>query len=231
MNIINKVGLEAEFFLKDKNNALVFPARFDFDYDDYIILGEFRSDPGETREETIGNFIKSLCKVRRKAKENKLSLSFGYEEITPQFKARILKEMGTKEIQNTHNIHKIDLLEYSDDVVEFGKIIKSRISAGLHVHFSREVLFSRKIDDKEVTDKLFLLTETQKRRIIQKMDSIILPKHKLNTVLKYRQPGFYENKSWGFEYRSLPMYDGFVSLENLEGLVDFSFNCLESLSK
>jgi hypothetical protein len=86
MNIINKIGLEVEFFLCNKKDGkLVYPSDYGFETDDFIILGEFRCEPGNTREEVIGNYYKELSKVLLQAEEVKLIVNFGYKIITPEF--------------------------------------------------------------------------------------------------------------------------------------------------
>jgi hypothetical protein len=63
------------------------------------------------------------------------------------------------------------------------------------------------------------------------MDNNMLHKHNLGVNLKYRNKGFYEDKPYGFEYRSLPMYDEFTKLWQLMRLVDYSFKLLEDLDE
>ena len=50
-----------------------------------------------------------------------------------------------------------------------------------------------------------------------------------NRTLKYRNPGFYEKKSWGFEYRSLPANDDTLSLGKLRFIVETAFDLLNNL--
>jgi hypothetical protein len=236
MKIVNRVGLEVEFFVL-KNNLLVYPDKYGFCSDDFIIIGEFRCDPGKTREETIANFYKEFTKVRRIAKEKGVDLTYGYREITPQFRAEVLKKMGNKEIADTRNIYDTNILELSDDVIVDGKITSCKISTGLHVHFSRHVECESKIyegrkHDREriVTDKLSIITPSQRKSIIRGMDVRVLPTYNLGVQLKYRNQGFYEEKPWGFEYRSLPSCDKILELFELENVVDHAFLFLEQLA-
>lgn len=236
MKIVNQVGLEAEFILRDEKGKIRYPAKHGFGHDDFFILGEFRADPGRTREETVGNFMKALSGVIYKAQAKKLVVDFsGSWEIQPEFKAEILRKMASKQIAECKNIYGTDILKFSDDVVEDGKIKVCRISAGLHVHFSRWVFheYEKSVGDKKstVSEWLSILTPSQRRSIIVNMDNNILPHYDLGIPLKYRQKGFYEEKSWGFEYRSLPMVHDFTSIDKVMELVDFSFSQLEKLSK
>jgi len=237
MNKVNKVGLEAEFFLHNHKKELVYPEDYGFDCDDFVILGEFRAEPGNTREDTIANFIKELVKVRREAKENRLTLSYGYEEITPQFKSSIMKRIGSKNIQDTKNIYGTDILTCSDDVLENGKVISTKLSAGLHVHFSKEVCFERDIHQviegvnvkTTIKESQYLLTMQQIKGIVKAMDVRVYPNFTLPVELKYRQKGFYELKPYGFEYRSLPMIKDFEEISALENIVNTAFTMLEGL--
>lgn len=234
MDIRNKIGLEAEFFLRDRKNELVYPQDFGFEADEFLILGEFRASAGFTRHETIGNFIAALLQVTDKAKSKGLTVDFsGMVEITPEKKAEIIRKVGAKYVPPCQNVYKTDILGFSDDVVgENGRITVSRLSAGLHVHFSRRVYHTYFNEEKRtVTSDMNLLTDSQIKRIVRTMDKEILPPYAAEVPLKYRQPGFYEKKPWGFEYRSLPMVVSFTDSYILQGIVDFAFSQLEKLER
>jgi hypothetical protein len=134
--IKNQIGLEAEYLLR-KDGELVFPCDYGFDFDDFLILGEFRAKPGKTVAETIANFFLEYYTVLERAKEKGLTVDIkGWAEITPKFYSEILKKMGSKQINESQNIYGTDILECSDSLVEDGKIVKQYLSTGLHVHFS-----------------------------------------------------------------------------------------------
>jgi len=232
MNIVNKIGLEAEFFVL-KKGVLAYPRKLGFQVDNFLLLGEMRAKPGKTREETIGFFFDELARNLLIAKKQKVEIIFpGYVEISPELKAETLRAMGTKEIAETKNIYRTDILHLSDDVIENGVLFHTNISNGLHIHFSKEVVHSY-FDDKfkEHTDKKFILRNSEKISLIKKMDDNIFPKYAPPIQLKYRKPGYYEDKNWGFEYRSLPMIDAFTDIYQLTSLVDFCFTQLELLEK
>jgi len=232
LKIVNKIGLEAEYLLFNKKEELVLPQVFGYETDDLPILGEVRAKPGETREDAVGNFFTVLSQLIHATKQDGLKIGYGYADITPQFKAEILREMGTKTIQDIKNIYKTDILSLSDDTVVDGVVVSCRISCGLHIHFSREVLSTVTLESgKMVTDKKFLITDSQIKSIVRTMDKLVLPNHQLGVPLKYRKPGYYEKKDWGFEYRSLPMYPPFVKVGELTDLVDTAFTLLERLGK
>jgi hypothetical protein len=134
----NKVGLEVEFFVLNEKNELVIPSKYGFDIDEFILLGEMRAEPGETRADTLSLFWGKWYNILLKARKEKLIIDIetGYKEIDPKFYAQVLREMGNKEISASKNIHNIDLLELTDAVVENGKLLMQRISNGLHIHFS-----------------------------------------------------------------------------------------------
>lgn len=144
--ITNKVGLEAEFFVK-KNGQLVLPRNYGFESDEYIILGEFRSTPGKTVSETVSNFLLEWYNTLEKAKRMGVEICIDpHQIITKKFHADVLREMGTKEISTSSNIYGTDILEDTDAVIVDGKIIGYYLSIGLHIHFSSVIA-----EQKEVT--------------------------------------------------------------------------------
>lgn len=257
---INKVGLEAEFLLKNQNGELVYPGEHGFGYDDFCILGEFRALPGQTREETIANFYKEYYKVIYQAKAKKLTIdiSQGWQNIDPKLYAEILRKMGSKSVAQCKNIYNTDILSLSDADIENGKVINQRISSGLHIHFSSEEVNSktfetcnyesvklpinlnnaeacfdlyRKTQEKnkqEITARASKITVPVVKYIVESLDKELLSKFTKDLPkLKYRHSGFYEMKSWGVEYRSLPFNKNV--LENIDYVVDYSYSLLENL--
>jgi|WetSurMetagenome_2_1015567.scaffolds.fasta_scaffold84732_2 hypothetical protein len=232
MEIIKQVGLEAEFLLRDSTGKLRYPAVHGFDTDEFFLLGELRATQGKTRQETVGNFMQAIAKVLYKASAKKMTVDFsGLTEISPTLKADVLRKMSNKHVEECKNIYGTDILNFSDDVVSDGKIVTSRISAGLHIHFSRWA-YHECVDESKKTKVSWknLLTMSQKKSIIVAMDRL-LPEYDFGVPLKYRRPGFYEDKSWGFEYRSLPMIHQFIQLEKIMEVVDYAFIQLEKLDK
>lgn len=258
---INKVGLEAEFLLRDKDGKLMYPADHGFTTDEFCILGEFRGLPGETREETIANFIKEYYSVIYLAKNKKLTVDIqnGFEVIEPKFHAEILRKMGSKAVAQCRNIYDIDILSLSDAEIVDGKVISQKLSTGLHIHFSCEneskiiyqqqeyeavnlpininnatatfELFRKKLiqpSNQTITATANKITKPVVEFIVKSLDTNILPGAKKNLPnLKYRNPGFYEHKAWGFEYRSLPFNK--KVLDDIHNIVDYSFSLLENL--
>lgn len=92
-------------------------------------------------------------------------------------------------------------------------------------------LFRQEIVDKEsreVTSTANAITKPVIKHIVSELDKNILVKFKPEENLKYRNPGFYEIKQHGFEYRSLPFNQNV--LDNIASIVDFGYNLLEDLS-
>lgn len=255
----NQIGLEAEFLLKTDKGELVYPGDYGFCTDEFVILGEFRGKPGETREETIGNFIKEYYSVIYRAQKQKLTvdISRGWEQIDPKFYSEILRKMGTKSVAQCKNIYETDILSLSDAEHKGGKIISQKLSLGLHVHFSseniNEIKYKEKVyepvnlpinlggaaatfnlfREKDSVEKIVSASVTRITRpvvdfIVKKLDEKILPESVADLPkLKFRNPGFYEMKGWGFEYRSLPFNENV--LKNIHNIVDFSFKLLEDI--
>ena len=140
MTIINKIGLEAEFFITDINGDLLFPSDYGFSSDEFIILGEFRAEPGETRIETVTNFMKEWYAINEQAKKRDVFIDIDpYKEIDLDFRSTILKAMGTKQITQSQNIYNLDITKDSDAIIKRGKIVGHKLSIGLHIHFSSYV--------------------------------------------------------------------------------------------
>ncbi len=83
--------------------------------------------------------------------------------------------------------------------------------------------------NKEITNTASVsrITKPVLYHFITELDEKILSQYKIDVPLKYRNPGFYEIKPWGFEYRSLPFNQAVLS--NIAEIVDFSFNLMEDL--
>lgn len=254
MSTVNKIGLEAEYLLRDSKGNLVYPADHDLESDSFPIIGEFRGKPGKTRAETIGHFLKAYFEVVFRAKKEKLTIDLkGWASVSPEFHAKAMRKMQTKEVAQCQNIGDIDILSRSDDEVKGGKIVKKRISAGLHVHFSshevktgaliqqhdldtllkggkdRLDIYSRLSNAlKDSAVKASRLSQPAIVELIKGMDKALLPTFTKGLPdLKYRLPGFYELKEHGVEYRSLPFTRSV--LDQVDLIVDQAFTLLEAL--
>jgi len=245
--IVNKIGLEAEFFVRDNDGNLIYPQTCGFESDDFCILGEFRAEPGVTREETIGNFMKAYYAVIYKAEKRGVTIDIkdGYSRVDPILYSDILRKTGTKIISNCKNIYDLDILELTDSEVRGSKVVAHKISCGLHIHFSSMDVktFKYRHYVPVGTDKVQLFKEDEERKVVSEGSRITKPvvEYIVETLdndilkscisgmpkLKYRNAGFYEDKTWGIEYRSLPFNQ--KVLEKIHTIVDASFLLLESL--
>jgi hypothetical protein len=272
MTIKNMIGLEAEFLLRNKGNKeLTFPGDHGFDTDEYIILGEFRGNPGGTVAEVISNFMLEYYKVMALAeKKDKVLDLTGFAEIDNEFNSKIMRKMGTKQVNDSANIYGTDILKLSDVLVKDGEVIGKKLSCGLHIHFSSQETITRNVPETVVeyyytpvnipvsigegANTVLKLFSREKNEIFKKdarvdvsatcsritkpvikyfvetFDKDILPKYVSEDKmpkLKFRNPGFYELKSWGFEYRSLPFSTEI--LNDLFDITNFAFKLLEEL--
>jgi len=136
----NKIGLEFEFLLRDKDGNLVFPEDFGFECDEFIILGEARAEAGKTPEKALANFYDTYYAIKWRAEAKGLTLDLtGYAEIPNDFSAEIMRRMRLKEISQAKNIYEdVDILKMDDSVIKKGKVVGKYISTGLHVHYSSE---------------------------------------------------------------------------------------------
>lgn len=136
--IENSVGLEAEFFLRNEKNELVFPSEHGLPHDDFPILGEIRGAPGKKREETISNFLNEYYRISYLAEKKnlKLDIAEGWTKVDAKFYSTIVKKRGTKSVSKAENIHDHDLVGYSDSILKDGQILAQKVSTGLHIHFN-----------------------------------------------------------------------------------------------
>lgn len=257
MTIISKVGLEAEFLLRNKKGDLIVPPSY-WDRDGFPLLGEIRGKEGEGPAETMTNFMIAKMAVMDRLRDGH-SLQFAARERCPlALYKKANREINIEEKQQSvdqiSNVNGIDISSFSDQIISKNRIQGLWVSCGLHVHFS-----CQEVDKTEVTrdkyesvniplgikfaeavaaeEQLAMKVMGQRyiqlykdcgyeeestlkatasrlnkpavRHIVRVMDEAFFerfaPPEKERT--KYRQPGFFELKSYGFEYRSLPFTD------------------------
>lgn len=244
-----KIGLEAETFLFNKTNAPeIVPAYYD--RDDFPLLAEIRGKPGESVGEVVGNFVTALIELRTKLERNKSELHMdshsGFYYVPLSLHKEAHKVMGGKAVDESLNIYGTSVEEFPDDQRNLaGRITHRCVSCGLHVHFSAEEVVTKqeplytKAGKKEYTRSSEFKTieigrlSLLKPRlvisdIVKGMDKELYPKlisEEVKKRCKYRQPGFYELKPYGFEYRSLPYIDQNVDV--MTGIVETAFDLLK----
>ena len=254
----NKIGLEAEFFLLDSDNNVVLRPRYHgFDTDDLPVLVEIRAEPGKTPAEAAANLVRKWLEAKEQAANKNLTIGMlGYDLLSPQQYASVLRDMGTKNIAQCNNIYGTDILEYSDQVTEAGKIVGIYVSAGLHIHFSSNVVNSKRYtnsnysqvdlpisvggvpteiqlwkkgtcEEHNVSVSASRITNPVIETFVKALDTEMLEKYKLEPNLKYRLPGWYETKSYGFEYRSLPFTE--KVMEDIFDIAKFAFGLFDIL--
>lgn len=255
MTIKIKVGLEAEFLLRNGKNEVIIPPA-SWDRDGFPLLGEIRAEPGEKIAETITNFMAKKMEILGKISA-KSSIQFVARERVPLKLYKLAnKQMNAADKEGAmaeiRNIHGTDISEFSDQIISKNRIQGIWVSCGLHVHFSCEELVEYKVEEEQYDPVILPIginfseaglsdaeragvdemmrpqimlyrrkgwkeKKTLKARasrlnwpaihyIVSQMDKKFFdrfaPPEKERT--KYRQPGFYELKPYGFEYRSLP---------------------------
>ena len=254
----NKVGLEAEFFVYKENKIVFpEDYGFGVDDFPLIgeVRAEPGKSSAETTANFLKEWFRVVERAQKMGLE--IEISSGYVEISPEKYAQTLRRMGTKVISECANIYpEIDLLKLSDAVIEDGKILKHLISNGLHLHFSSQAIytnfFSRGVEEyspitvrslpgttlfyktgeKEVSETITAtvsrITRPVLHHFVSYLDENVLPKYRPSNDLKYRNPGFYELKSHGFEYRSLPFSTEILG--DIHEIVCTCFKLLNDLS-
>jgi hypothetical protein len=234
------------------------------------LLGEVRGDPGKSWSETVSNWNTAYLETLRQIEERfpTYSLKFapsivvGNAMFKEASKQMDLNEKA-KSMDLVKNIRGISITDFTDQVVEGKKIVGSRLSCGLHIHFSYGAVATKTVDarhfekcdiplqtgigDKPLNVELYkkvsekttevLRVEVSKftrpavHFLVDEMDKAFFerfaPPEEERT--KYRHPGFYETKSYGFEYRSLPASEDTMS--NLADITKHSFDILNQLDK
>lgn len=242
--LVKKIGIEFELILFDvKKNSMVFPQDYGFSTDEFIILAESRVEPGTSVPEIMGNFYTNWYTIQERLNKNNLDWHRdGYLKVSPEFYAGILRRMGGKEISTCRNLYKTDILKLTDAIVENGVIKSYYLSAGLHLHFSLQNVVEYEypktitIKNKQIcTGEYFKYKKEENvlpiewmRKIIRAYDKNWLKVLTFNyPKLKFRHPGFYEYKSWGFEYRSLPFSE--KAIKHLPTIISDGFKFLDQI--
>ena len=265
--LVSKIGLEAEFIVRNKEGKIVIP-HYGVPKDGFPLLGEIRGEPARNTAKVFANFIEEKIRVEKAVKLSGHTIEYissenvglkVYKEVMKLLRATVEeKKVSGKQIRN---IYGIDITEFSDQVLKDGKIQGMTVSCGLHINFSctdeeeRSVLedqyesvvlplsmgdnldtelrlYKRKGYEKKEVIKVSasVLTRPVVTDIIKRLDKkfFIEFEEGLKTKTKYRQPGFFALKDFGFEYRSLPFNKDVF--EKLPEIIDFSFELIENLN-
>ncbi len=202
------IGLDAEF-MAFKKGKFAFPSveggeLSSFGCDEMGHCLEARPSPTHSARELIFNTMTELSRLPmgyRYMPKNMIT-------VPKEDYFKLLKIQGSKDISNCINVYNKDIL---DDTVEYDRDIHRVLFCGMHVHVSSydEVEYEHWDDRKKCsvpqTQKVF--TDLPKITLVKLFDNYIFDALKTDPDFvsgRYRQPGFYEDKTHGgFEYRSL----------------------------
>lgn len=155
------------------------------------------------------DLLKLTDAVVKDGEIQKYNLSIG---LHIHFSSTITDEQKTKRKEVTYSPVRIPLSIAGNSVAEMNLFQKD----------------SEKEVETTLTASVSRITKPVLYNFIRELDEKILPAYKPEIPLKYRNPGFYELKSYGFEYRSLPFNK--AVLDNIAEIVDFSYSLLEDLN-
>lgn len=179
--IVDKIGVEKEFWLLNENGNLVEPKSFDLPYDEFGFLVELRTQPHRYLRSLDIEYNILLHHLRKQIPEN-YSLSDVPRMCLQRDVLTTYRESYHWEIlkDTTANIRAGTIKSHATGIDgNYG-------TAGLHIHFSRYW-----------GEERFQLPITE---IVSKMDD----KFEKYINKANRITGEYEIKPYGFEYRSLP---------------------------
>ena len=265
------VGIEVEYLTIDPETGnTVMPPGY-VDRDDFPLLGEIRAKPGSTAAETVSNFLLRRMEVEKALpQDQRMSIQSGARVGLAVYREAMqaCTKPKNETLGQAKNIYGTDVSDFSDQIIQDGKIQGINISCGLHIHFScravdrvevstpkytsvqvpisvpetvpegakallQPYLDLYKSDGYEVKDVLEATASRLNRPtvewMVRSLDEAFFERFAPQQRTKYRQPGFYEMKVHGFEYRSLP-----ASPETLEALpesVEVAFNLLRGASE
>lgn len=203
------IGLDAEFMAL-KKGKFAFPAIEEhrslrsFGCDEMGHCLEARPKPALSSQELIFNTMGAMSKLPLDyiyATENRIIIpKKNYFEL--------LKKQGSKSIPECVNVYNKEIL---DDDSEYDRELYRPLFCGMHVHVSayKEIEYGHWDEEKKCsvsnTQKVFI--DLPKITVVKLFDKYIFDALKNDQGFvsgRYRQPGYYEDKSHGgFEYRSL----------------------------
>jgi len=209
---MNQIGFEKEYFLKNKKGELIInPEQYGYEVDRLGVLVEVRGDPKRNCQEALASFLsKEIIAIGNAEVHN-----FTLESIPSiKLKEKEILEVTTRYAEALSDKEK----ESTSKVTKDFKI--TEITAGLHIHFSKEEekeyevvanyytfiinTFNGEIKEQShkeiVEDQVVVNNFIDIPRIIKLLDETF----KTEIKKSGRIPGAYEIKDYGFEYRSLP---------------------------
>ncbi len=136
-DVTNLVGIEAEYFCIKDGKAIVVPQYLD--RDGFHVLGEIRGAPGDSVADVAGNFTRALIEVKTRINNEYEVCMTDMQRIPLGVYKEAIKSMRhgkSKEHGKIKNAYGTDISEFSDQIVQNGKIQGVNASCGLHIHFS-----------------------------------------------------------------------------------------------
>lgn len=208
------IGLDAEFMALKRGRfafPLIEPGRLSgFGCDEMGHCLEARPEAAHSARGLVFNTMKALSELPTGYKytpENMIT-------IPKEDYFKLLKIQGGKEVPKCINVYNKDILDDGDAgsaSVEYDRSLHRVLFCGMHVHVSayKKVEYEQWDDSKKCsvpqTQKVFI--DLPKITLVKLFDEYIFDALKNDPGFvsgRYRQPGFYEDKTHGgFEYRSL----------------------------
>lgn len=248
MNIKKEIGLEAEVFLLTKEGSLAIALEHDLPSDGFGMLAEIRAKQGEDWITTVANMYTAFSAFKEKCQRKELEISnVSSLLITPEQYRKVMSHYDKKELPKYTSVYEKDvdrIMNISNVLLgNSGNILAYRVSCGLHIHFSLKACYAFKYKDADTkawlthVEEESILSKSILESIIKDLDKSVLPEMLKKFVgcreankLSHRQPGLYEKKSWGFEYRSLPFHPEMM-LETLETISKAAWETFDYYTK
>jgi hypothetical protein len=149
MKFEKRVGLEAEYLTLDEQGEIVLTPGY-VERDDFPLMGEIRGKPGSSTSETVANFIQRKMEVEKAlSPQHTMSIqpSANVKLAVYREAMRACQKPKNEMASEAANIYGVDITDFSDQIIEDGKIQGIKASCGLHLHFS-----CRAVDREEVRE-------------------------------------------------------------------------------
>lgn len=193
-------GMEIEFFVRDSDGNLVYPADAGLGHDDLPLLAELRSRAHDDIYLVVAEIISELHRTRKRLEKKGFVMDFSprVKLDKKQYDELLRRDEFSKGRRQYENL--------------YGKVAPlglGWVTAGVHLHFSvGGVTYRYSVDVRECKgdpkcrkDKEY---ETYDQIDYAQIIRILDDHYKKEIKEAKRVKGMYELKEHGFEYRSLP---------------------------
>jgi len=208
MSEVREIGIEKECFLM-QGKKIMEPQRYGFPFDEFEFLVELRSLPSDRAFPVITTLAQEELQNSLRAGKFNMIL-----DDTPN---RNVDNRWVKAHWDKYNLHRFDNQDLTQNIYASSEVShhqgvipcgeRSRLTAGIHVHFSSR--------DSKTGDVI----ELPVKEIVGAMDDAFRD----DIEVSLRNLGEWEPKIHGFEYRSLP------SNMNIKKVVQTAFKILRSV--